>query len=202
LPTNRLETLADGIFAVAMTILVLEFKVPELGKGMGSKNLASALLQMWPAVLCFVLSFIHLGVFWIGHHSQFHFIKRCNRLLILYNFVFLILIVFLPFTTAIVGRYWNDPLAVQLYGGNVLACGFALYFHWLYANKNKLAEVPEKPLVKLLGARILRGMSFYAAAMALVLIPGFQPVWCLAIFITIPFLYLVPARVDRHFKRA
>ena len=78
LPPNRIEALVDGIFAVAMTILVLELHVPELEHGVSVSDevLASAIGHLLPKILCYVSGFVILGTLWVGHHYQFHFIKR------------------------------------------------------------------------------------------------------------------------------
>ena len=103
LETDRLETLADGVFAIAMTILVFEITVPDLATG-ELDQLGSKLLALWPKLLAYVISFIVLGIFWIGHHNQFAFIRRANRTFLWLNIVFLMLIAFIPFSAALLGR--------------------------------------------------------------------------------------------------
>lgn len=105
LPPNRIEALADGIFAVAMTILVLELHVPDLGKDLSEAHLVSALEAVLPKVLSFVSGFVILGTLWIGHRHQFHYIRRSNRAILWINLVFLLAISSLPFLIALLGTY-------------------------------------------------------------------------------------------------
>lgn len=73
-PVNRLEALADGVFAIAMTLLVLELVVPDVP----TAELAARLLELWPIVLVYMISFVVLGVYWMGHHYMFRVIRRSN----------------------------------------------------------------------------------------------------------------------------
>ena len=196
LPVNRVQALSDGIFAIAMTLMILDFRVPEFSEAPGF--LAGYFWALWPKIVCYAMSFLMLGVFWIGHHNQFHFIKKSTRFLIWIDIVFLMLIAFIPFSTAFLGRYWKERAAIDLYGANVVFCGLALYGHWVYAVRNGLAVVQEKVAVRIVGRRILLGMAFYILAMAISLLPCFRPQWSLFIYAVLPFLYLLPGKIDRY----
>ncbi len=198
LPTNRVQALSDGIFAIAMTLMILDFRVPELSGPETSNLLARYFWALWPKIICYVMSFLMLGVFWIGHHNQFHYIKKSTRLLMWLDIIFLMLIAFIPFSTAFLGRYWKERVAIDLYGANVVFCGLALYFHWVYAVRSGLAVVQEKVVVRLVGRRILLGMVFYIFAMAISLLPCFRSQWSLFIYSVIPFLYLIPGKIDHY----
>jgi len=114
LATYRVENLGDGIFAIAMTLLILEFHVPQLGGPSVSRALAQALIEMWPVLICYAMSFLILGVLWIGHHNQFHFIRRTDRLMLWINLAFLMSIAFIPFSTGLLGRYPAERLTIRL----------------------------------------------------------------------------------------
>src|SRR4051794_38633181 len=129
LPAARLETLGDGVFAIAMTVLVLGIAVPDVPHG----ELWSHLIKLWPKFASYALSFIMLGVLWIGHYYQFQYIKRIDRTLIWINLILLLTVTFLPFGAGVLGNSYRERTAVLLYGGTILASGSMLLLHWRYA---------------------------------------------------------------------
>ena len=96
---SRIAALVDGIFAVAMTLLVLDLKLPEGLKMSSDAELWRQLLELTGRFSTYALSFIVLGTFWIGHHSLFHFVRKVNRGLLWLNMLFLLFITLLPFST-------------------------------------------------------------------------------------------------------
>src|SRR4051812_11226028 len=109
-----------------MTLLVFEIKVPS-SASVPEPELAAALAAQWPRFAAFALSFIMLGISWIGHHNQFHFIRRANRALLWLNATFLLFIAFIPFSANLLGEYPEAQLAIVLYAGNLCAAGLLLY---------------------------------------------------------------------------
>src|SRR5437879_3563296 len=107
LPKNRLETLIDGVFAIAMTILVLEVRAPET---VGPGGLAGDLGGLWSRFAAFFISFIVLGVYWFANHQVFHFVVRVNRTLVWLNILFLMGIALVPFAASVMGGYPRDPV--------------------------------------------------------------------------------------------
>lgn len=129
LPKNRLETLVDGVFAIAMTILVLELRAPDT---LGAGGLAGGLTALGSRFATFVISFIVLGVYWFAHHQIFHFVLRVNRTLVWLNILFLLGIALVPFAASVMGRYADDPIALSLYGGIpglVAALGYLIWWY-------------------------------------------------------------------------
>jgi uncharacterized membrane protein len=180
-----------------MTLLILEFHVPDLSGQTISHSLAHYLLSLWPTFLCYVMSFLILGVFWIGHHNQFHFIKHSDRLFLWINITFLMCIAFIPFSTALLGRYWKEHVAIALYGGNMTLSGHVLYSHWQYAVRRGFAGAIDPGVARMAGRRILLGMAAYLIAMVISL---FQDEWSLFIYALIPFFYIIPGRIDRYWS--
>src|SRR5579859_8164415 len=131
---HRVEGLGDGVFAIAMTVLVLGINVPE---GRGGTGLAAQLSALWPKFASYALSFVMLGVLWIGYHFQFQYIRRTDRGLLWLNLVFLLTVTFLPFSTAVLGNYPGAREAVILYGGSVASAGICLLAHWMYATRKR-----------------------------------------------------------------
>jgi uncharacterized membrane protein len=200
LPPHRIEALADGIFAVAMTILVLELHVPELGSGASDGRLLSALEDLLPKALSFVSGFVILGTLWIGHRYQFHYIRCSNRAILWINLVFLLAISFLPFVIALIGTHGPRPVTCILYGATLVAAMTCLLVQWLYATR------PSRPLVGHtlppevyagLRNRVLMGMVGYGGGLLLAPVAPRASFICYAVT---PLLYLVPARFDRHVR--
>jgi uncharacterized membrane protein len=123
---NRVELLTDGIFAVVMTLLVLEISVPQISSSHGVIDSAAAgtellngLFDLWPKLLSFAISFIILAIFWVGHHRLFHYIKHVNRTLIWINFMFLMATCFLPFSSSLLGEYSQQQISIFVFGAKL-----------------------------------------------------------------------------------
>ena len=124
----RVEALTDGIFATVMTVLVLGLRTPIAN--LSESDLRSEVLSLWPNIVAYAFSFVVLGLFWIGHHNQFHYIKRTNRIFLWINIIFLLTIGFIPFSTSLIGLYPFSPTAVRVYGVNLAATGIMLNAVW------------------------------------------------------------------------
>src|SRR5438132_11482120 len=129
LPKNRLETLVDGVFAIAMTILVLELRAPQT---LGPGGLAQGLVDLGSRFATFLISFIVLGVYWFANHQVFHFVVRVNRTLVWLNILFLMGIALVPFAASVMGGYPRDPVALSLYGGVFGLLAALAYVIWWY----------------------------------------------------------------------
>jgi len=105
LTPNRLEFLTDGVFAIVMTLLVLEISIPEIAHPSLQVELPRRLLELWPKLYSYLLSFFVLGTLWTLHHRSFHSIKRSDNVLLWLNIFFLMFVALMPFTTSIVGNY-------------------------------------------------------------------------------------------------
>ncbi len=114
LTTQRIEAFSDGVFAIAMTLLILEVKIPPLTSIANEAALQTYLIKQWPAYLSYVLSVIVIGIFWVAHHGLFHYIKRADRNLFLLNILFLLCIAFLPFPAAILGEFYEYQTSIVL----------------------------------------------------------------------------------------
>jgi uncharacterized membrane protein len=133
--TGRLETLTDGIFAIAMTILVFGLVIPPANSN--SKELHDTLVNLLPNVASLVVSFVILGVYWVATHTQFRYIRRADHLLIWLNIFYLLGVSLVPFSAGLLGRFPGEPIAVIIYGCNLLVC---LLFHfgmWWHATRGK-----------------------------------------------------------------
>lgn len=168
--TNRLEAFSDGVFAISITLLVLEIRVPPSGAPLGPE-----LLSLWPSYLAYAISFIVIGAIWINHHAMFDHIVRADQRLLLLNTLHLMFIAFLPFPTAVLARGFqagaNEPLATSFYGGTLTVLGVLVVIMWYYAtHKRLLSDGISREEAKRSGRRFLIGPLCYAIATAVALI--------------------------------
>jgi uncharacterized membrane protein len=154
---GRIETLTDGIFAIVMTILVLELVLPHIPQSEVYKELPKHLLELWPVFLSYVTSFIILGFFWMGHDKQFHYIKRVNGTLLWISIFYLMFIALIPFSTILIGEYGDQQISVLIYGVNLTIASSLNYMHWRYATINhRLVDSDLDPiLIRLVARRYL-----------------------------------------------
>ncbi len=132
--TRRIEAFSDGVFAVAITLLVLGFQVPQTM--LADHELVQWLLEQWPAFFAFVTSFVTIGVMWINHHRMFTHIKRADTTLLSLNLLLLLLIVFVPFPTLLIADYVLVPgqhFAALLYSGIYILLAVCFNLLWRYA---------------------------------------------------------------------
>lgn len=115
---NRLETCSDGVFAIVITLLVLDLKLPEVN----TLGLIQALKESLPRIAAYVLSFAIIGLYWISHLRSFELIAKVDGAVFWINLLLLLLVSFIPFPTALLGRYPNEALPIVIYGLTLIAC--------------------------------------------------------------------------------
>jgi uncharacterized membrane protein len=194
---NRLEAFSDGVFAIVITLLILDVRFP------ADKPLTlETLRSVAPHVLTFVLSFIIVGVYWVSHHNMMHFIGQVDRQLLWLNLVLLLIIVFIPFPAALLGQHPESELAVTLYGINLMLVNAAGTAMWIYAMSqpqlpvDRLATALPRFVAKLHAAPIL----VYGAAIALA--HWYVPL-SLILFAAVPAFFILPnPLVDRRLRSA
>jgi uncharacterized membrane protein len=189
----RLETLEDGIFAIAMTLLVLNLKVPSKL----DDSLMMAILQIWPNLVTFFGSFLLLGVFWFGHRAALDYIKHADHVFHWLNILLLMFVSILPFSASLIAKYYFEQAAVIIYGFNLILIGLTMYIQWVYATRNyrlidkdmsvfviKFAKLrtifpPISYSIAILLSFIDLKISLviYTIVPALYILPFLQPVW-------------------------
>jgi len=145
-PTTRLETFSDGVFAIAATLLVLEFTFPH------TDELGTRLLHLWPSYLAYVTSFMTIGIIWMNHHHTVSLVGRTNRTFLFVNNLLLLTVAFLPFPTKLVADYLRDGgerAATLAYAATFVVMAAMHQVWWQYARRGRrlIAEhVPESAL--------------------------------------------------------
>lgn len=195
---QRIEGLSEGIFAFAMTLLVIDVKIPKVpDAAMTPGFLPRLLVGLWPKFLTFAMSFVILGLFWIAHHGYSHFLKRTDRFHLWINLLFLMVVVFVPFSTDLLGDYPRQRLPAIIYGVNIMALGATLYWQWTYATDGRrlVGDQLEPELVRRGKQRMLLGITANFCAVLLALV---NPLISLALYVIFPLLYIMPSKVDTH----
>ncbi len=159
---GRLLALSDGVFAIAVTLLILDIALPATTSGDG---LSKALLDLWPRYLAYALSFVVIARFWVIHHQAFRLIARDDTALLWLNLLLLMFVAFLPFPTAVLGEHGGSPAAATLYAAAVCLASTASAAIWWYASgRGKLLRPDVEPAqVRATRARSLSGPVFFAA---------------------------------------
>ena len=160
---ERLAALSDGIFAVAMTLLVLDLRVPVSQHIIHEQDLLSALTKLGPNILPYFMSFLTLGIFWVGQQTQLNNFTRTNRHLTWLNLVFLLAVTLTPFSTALLAAFITFRLAIVVYWLNIVLLGSMLFISWRYARHAQLLkdEVTEE-IFAANQRRIVIAQSLYA----------------------------------------
>ena len=194
--TTRLEAFSDGVFAIAITLLILEIKVPE-GPEVHDHGLWRALLDRWPSYVGYVISFVTIGIMWVNHHALFKYIRRVDRPLLLANLFLLMTISFLPYPTAVLAEHLPDvdarTTAAVFYGGTlvVIAVAFNMLW-WIGRGRHRLiGEGAHEGGLRTITFRYAMGPLSYGVATAIALVN----VWAsLAIHFGLALMYALSER--------
>ncbi len=147
--TKRIETLVDGIFAIAMTLLVLTLEVPQIPYPATNDQILDVLTRMAPQFFIYVLSFLLLATFWRINHSQFNLIKKTDQGLLMINVFWLLLVALVPFSTNLVGDYGYLTVPMVFFHLNLFLIGVLFNYNWYYANEhNFIDENLDKDFIK------------------------------------------------------
>jgi uncharacterized membrane protein len=164
---GRLEALNDGIFAIVMTLLALELINANMLAVRTAAELNHTLLALWPKVLSYLISFVVLGVFWVGQHTEHRYLTHTDSRHIWLNLLFLLAISFMPFSAALLGEHYEYQTAVVIYGLNRVAVSMTLYCTWWYATHHRLGALELTPrIIKYIAYRLLFGAAGYLGAVA------------------------------------
>jgi uncharacterized membrane protein len=184
----RLEAFSDGVFAIVITLLVLELHVPQAHS---SGELVQGLMNLLPKFACFVVSFVYITIYWINHHQLFHMLKKTNRGLFWLNSLFLMCLTFIPFPTALIGSYPNEPASVIFYGFAMMACAVSFVLMKIYMISGEpLVDASEgrPPIVFLVAGPLLYLVAVFLALVDVKL--------SILIYVLIPIIYFFAGGIE------
>jgi len=142
---ERLAALSDGIFGVAMTLLLLELHVPAKELIRSEGDLRQALVSLAPQLLVYLMSFLTLGIFWVGQQTQLNHLERSERHFVWIHLAFLFLVTLMPFSTRLLIEFLSLRTALVAYWANILLLGALLYLSWGRATQAKLIKSETPP---------------------------------------------------------
>jgi uncharacterized membrane protein len=190
--TNRLETFADGVFAIAITLLVLEIRIPDRGEDLGT-----ALLAQWPSFAAYVTSFMTIGVMWVSHHQMFTIIGRTTPTFLFLNVLFLLPVAFVPYPTALVAAHILDEnartTAVLVYGGVSVVIAVMFNVLWAYAFRNGLVVSGRgADRAQAVARGFIVGPLIYLAATLLAFV---NPFFSMGVFAALAVYWMLPGKI-------
>lgn len=184
---HRIQSLTDGVFAIAMTILVLNLDIGNPKSQDDYINFHSKLINLWPQLQHYIASFFILATFWIKNHQMFHFIKKTDKTILWLNMLSLMFICLIPFSTSIASDFSGHKSAIYIFEVNMFITGMIYFFTWKYVTKNKMYV--EDGLDKIIidyysvGNLLIPGISIIA-----IIISTFAPLWGTAPYFLLPLI--------------
>ena len=200
LTTQRLESFSDGVFSIAITLLVLELAIPD-SRSPNPPPLQPALLSLWPSYVGYILTFLIVGIYWANHHYIYRLYKQTNHAFNILNILFLMSISFLPFPTAVLSRYVGIPaqatIAVMFYAFGLLLPAVSFRIMWVYASTGyRLIDPRLAPdFITHLTKQYALSVVMYLGALG---ITPYSYKIGLGICICLTLLYLFPSKTPRY----
>jgi uncharacterized membrane protein len=188
--TGRLEAFSDGVFAIAATLLVLEFTVTS------GPDLGHQLVHLWPSYLAYVTSFVTIGIIWMNHHHTVSLIARTDRTMLFLNNLLLLTVAFLPFPTGLVGTYLQagsgEQAAALAYAGTLVVMAALHLVWWRYASVNRRLIADETPdsALRAVDRAYVPGLPMYGTVFV---VAFFSPLAAVIITLAIAAFYLPSA---------
>ncbi|HEX9160601.1 MAG TPA: TMEM175 family protein [Thermoanaerobaculia bacterium] len=190
--TTRVEAFSDGVFAIAMTLLILEIRTPE---HVNAGGLPRALSALWPSYLAFATSFFTIGVMWMNHHRLFNLIGKSDQGLLMANLVLLLCVTFIPFPTALLARFLDHAdsyIAAVLYNAVFFGSAIAFQLLWRHASGGGrlIADDADPESVAAITRQYRFGPLLYVV---LIVIAYFSPVASLVLNLALAVFFAIPS---------
>jgi TMEM175 potassium channel family protein len=193
--TTRIEALADGIFAVAMTLLVLDVKLPDGELYKSNHDLIERLLSLEHIYVIYLVSFIVLGMYWVAHHAAFHFIRYVDHTLLWINLIFLFLITSVPFGTDLLGSHNTLTFPYLYFGSKVLVLSSLLLAQTIYLRRHP--ELAQPSLTPAVVRQIVKRTAIFAMVPVLSMAAVFYNTrLALYLYFLLPIVHFLPGRID------
>ena len=190
---ERLAALSDGVFAVAMTLLVLDLRAPATEAIHSEQDLWRALATLSPRLIMYAMTFMTLGIFWVGQQTQLNHLARSDRSLTWIHILFLFAVSMTPFSTTLLAGFTAYRTALLAWWGNILLLGAALYFSWVCAVGSVLLKHDVGPEISTaIKRRILIAQGLYAFGAALCVVNTY---WSIGFIVAVQLYYAVAPRI-------
>jgi uncharacterized membrane protein len=191
-PTVRLETFADGVFAIAATLLIIDVTADAEGGALGA-----ALTHAWPQYVAYAVSFMTIGIMWVNHHACLHLIGSADRRFLFINVALLACIAFVPFPTHLVAEHLRDDglrAAALTYGLTMTATSICFFTFWFYAaiGRRLIAAAADERMVRGISNAFMPGVPIYGAATLVALA---SPEASVALFAAIALFYVLESSI-------
>lgn len=188
MPKGRIEAFSDGVFAIVITLLVLEIKVPSLAAPVSEAALLEALIHELPAVASCVVSFIIIAIFWVAHHQFLHSLRHADWGLLWLNNLLLLCVIFIPLPTWLFGSYPQLHAPAVVYGVVMTCAGLAFLAMRYYASyvAGLVDTTPAEKRRALVRSGISPALNFAGTILALR-----APLWALAFYVAVPVFYFL-----------
>jgi|RhiMethySRZTD1v2_1073278.scaffolds.fasta_scaffold755082_2 uncharacterized membrane protein len=195
---SRMEAFSDGVFAIAITLLVLELSIPEGSEG----HLLRGVLSLWPSYLAYIVSFATIGATWLGHNSITHYMHGANATFLRVNLALLLVVSFLPFPTTLVAEYLgsreDEKVAATVFGVTLLAVMSLLSVLWTLAVRGQLVHpATGDEEITLLSKRLRPSLALY---LVLIVVGWFLPLVAVIGYLVIAFILIFPLHLMRPQK--
>ena len=194
--TQRIEAFSDGVFAIAITLLVLEFSVDT-----ATNDLGKELLHIWPSYLAYATSFLTIGVIWVNHHSLFNYVAHVDRALLFINTLLLLVVAFTPFPTRLIAEFLresdNEQTAALTYGivFVIMAVIFQILWRWMATGRRLIRpEIPQEEIDDITRT-FLPGIPIYLGATLVALV---SPIASILLYLAIALFYALPPSLYRR----
>lgn len=190
-----MEAFSDGVFAIVVTLLVLELRVPALPENFSTQDVLKELIHLFPKFFSFAMSFVIVAIFWVNHHQFFHSLEKTDRAMLWYNNLLLFWLSFVPFPTAFIGEHPVSMIPVMLYGAVLFFAGVSFNLMLRHAVKAKLFHKSvSDEVLKQSVARGVIGPVVYFVSIISALISVYIS---LVIFLLVPIIYFIPQKIVR-----
>jgi len=196
---ERLAALSDGVFAVAMTLMVLDLRVPATEVVRSEHDLWRALIALSPRLLMYLMSFLTLGIFWVGQQTQLNHLSRSDRSLSWIHLAFLFMVTMVPFSTMLLAEFPAYRTALLVYWLNIVLLGATLYLSWMCASdKNLVKHDMPREVPAAIKSRIVIAQGLYAFGALLCV---FSTYWSVAFIVLVQLNYAIAPRIPGRSRR-
>jgi uncharacterized membrane protein len=190
---DRIAALSDGVFAIAMTLIVLEIRVPDPGPIRSEQDLWNALLMLGPRLVTYLLSFLTLGIFWNAQQTQLNLFATADRDLTWLQLAFLATVALMPFSTSLLAEFITFRLALLAYWANIFLLGVIVYLALIYAEGHGLLDNDTTPVMtRVIKRRIVAAQGLYAFGALLSLA---NPLWSIAFIVLVQLNFAVAPKI-------